>query len=130
MAKDAVDVATRWARTFYTRDPARESYRDLVTRTGPFISGEVADSLMAAGDTTYDALKRDGGKSTVVSVAVAAPRPDSAPVDTPTRISRLITLTIDITGKSPDRIVLPLVITLVPEGLVWVVSDVNGGSGP
>ena len=54
----------------------------------------------------------------------------SAPVDTPTRISRLVTVTIDITGKHPDRIVLPLVVTLVPEGNVWVISDLNGGSGP
>ncbi|WP_164597446.1 hypothetical protein [Streptomyces sp. SID13031] len=126
----AVDVVTRWARTFYTRDPGAETYGDLVAKTDPMISGEVADSLLAAGDSTYDALKADGDKSSVASVVVSAPKPDSAPVDTPTRISRLVTVTIDITGKHPDRIVLPLVVTLVPEGTVWVVSDLNGGSGP
>ncbi|TCM38980.1 hypothetical protein [Kribbella sp. VKM Ac-2568] len=126
----AAAVATNWARTFYTRDPVAETYADLVDKTGPYITDEVGDSLVAAGDSTYDALKTDGGKSTVASVTVALPRPDSAPVDTPTRISRLLTVTIDVTGKNPDRIVLPLVITLVPEGTVWVVSDLNGGSGP
>jgi hypothetical protein len=126
----AVDVATRWARTFYTRDPAAESYGDLVAKTDSMISGELADSLTAGGDSTYDALKADGGKSVVASVVVTTPKPESAPVDTPTRISRLVTVTIDITGKRPDRIVLPLVVTLVPDGAVWVVSDLNGGSGP
>lgn len=126
----AADVVTKWARMFYTRDPAAETYTDLVNKTGPFISDEVGESLVASGDSTYEALKNDGGKSSVVSVGVTVPRPDSAPVDTPTRISRLVTVTIDITGKHPDRIVLPLVVTLVPEGNVWVVSDLNGGSGP
>lgn len=129
-ASAAADVATKWARAFYTRDPSAETYADLVTKVDPYITDEVSDSLTAAGDSTYDALKADGGKSTVVSVAVDLPRPDSAPVDTPNRISRLLTIIIDVTGKTPDRIVLPLVITLVPEGAVWVVSDLNGGAGP
>jgi hypothetical protein len=126
----AVDVASQWARTFYTRDPSAESYADLVAKTGPFITDEVGESLTAAGDSTYEALKVDGGKSRVASVTVGTPRPESAPVDTPTRISRLLTITIDVTGKRPNRIVLPLVVTLVPEGSVWVVSDLNGGAGP
>jgi hypothetical protein len=66
----------------------------------------------------------------VASVKVEAPRPDSAPVDTPSRISRLVSITIDVTGKRANRIVLPLLITLVPEGASWVISDLNGGSGP
>lgn len=126
----AADAATKWARMFYTRDPAAETYAELVAKTAPFISGEVGDSLIAEGDSTYDALKADGGKSSVASVTVNAPRPDSAPVDTPTRISRLVTVTIDITGKRPDRVVLPMVVTLVPQGTIWVISDLNGGSGP
>jgi hypothetical protein len=124
------DVSTSWARAFYTRDPAAETYDELVAKTAQFTTAEVASSFASAGDSTYEALKRDGGKSTVVSVAVTAPRPDSAPVDTPTRISRLLTVTIDISGKQPDRINLPLVVTLVPQGSQWVISDVNGGSGP
>jgi hypothetical protein len=126
----AADVATKWARTFYTRDPSAETYVDLVDKTGPLITDELGATLTAAGDSTYDALKTDGGKSTVVTVKVDMPRPDSAPVDTPTRISRLLTITIDVTGKNPNRIVLPLLVTLVPEGAVWVVSDLNGGAGP
>ncbi|HET6295712.1 MAG TPA: hypothetical protein VFG33_20165 [Kribbella sp.] len=126
----AADVATSWARTFYTRDPSAETYADLVTKTAPLITNEVGESLISAGDSTYDALKADGGKSTVASAIVTAPRPDSAPVDTPTRISRLVTITIDVTGKRPNRIQLPLLLTLVPEGSVWVISDMNGGAGP
>ncbi|MGC4941946.1 hypothetical protein [Kribbella sp. DT2] len=126
----ATDVVTSWARTFYTRDPSAEAYADLVTRTEPYITDEVGESLTEAGDSTYEALRTDGGKSTVADVVVTPPRPDSAPVDTPTRISRLVTITIDITGKRPSRIQLPLVITTIPEGATWVISDVNGGAGP
>ena len=72
---------------------------------------------MSEGDSTYDALKSDGGKSTVTAVKVEKmPKPDSAPVDTPTRISRLVSVTIDVTGKRPNRMVLPLLITLIPQG--------------
>jgi hypothetical protein len=126
----ASDVTTSWARTFYTRDPTVETYDDLVAKTAQFTTAEVASSFVAAGDPTYDALKADGGRSIVVAVTVAAPRPDSAPVDTPTRISRLVTVTIDVSGKQPDRIALPLLVTLMPQGSQWVISDVNGGSGP
>jgi hypothetical protein len=126
----ATEVVTRWARMFYSRDPSAETYTDLVTKTSPYITDEVGESLSDAGDSTYEALKADGGKSTVAGVTVTAPRPDSAPVDTPTRISRLVTITIDITGKRPNRIQLPLLVTMIPEGTTWVISDVNGGAGP
>jgi hypothetical protein len=126
----ASDAALNWARTFYTRDPASETYDQLVARTAQFTTPEVAESFTAAGDSTYEALKADGGRSTVISAPVAAPQSDSAPVDTPTRISRLVTVTIDISGKQPDVVTLPLVVTLVPQGSKWVISNVNGGSGP
>lgn len=126
----AVDIVDKWARTFYTRDPGGESYADLIDKTAPYITNQLGDTLAAEGDSTYDALKADGGRSTVVSVKVDPPRPDSAPVDTPTRISRLVSITIDVTGKRPSRIILPLLVTLVPEGDHWVISDLNGGTGP
>ena len=65
------------------------------------------ESLQTEGHSTYDALKSDGGKFTVTAVKSEMPKPDSAPVDTPTRISRLVTVTIDVTGKRPNRMVLP-----------------------
>lgn len=119
-----------WARAFYTRDPSSETYADLIDKTAAYITSELGESLQSEGDSTYDALKSDGGKSTVTAVKVEMPKPDSAPVDTPTRISRLVSVTIDVTGKRPNRMVLPLLITLVPEGTSWVISDLNGGTGP
>ncbi|MFI5731092.1 hypothetical protein ACIA49_13295 [Kribbella sp. NPDC051587] len=126
----AEETVNAWARLFYQRDPSTETYTNLIDKTAPYITTELGDSLLAEGDSTYDALKADGGKSTVVSVQIGSPRPDTAPVDTPTRISRLVSITIDITGKRSNRIVLPLLITLVPEGTKWVISDLNGGTGP
>ena len=40
---------TKWARMFYTRDPAAETYTDLVNKTGEFITGEVGDSWRRLG---------------------------------------------------------------------------------
>ncbi|TCC33715.1 hypothetical protein [Kribbella sindirgiensis] len=126
----ATSTLNAWARVFYTRDPSRETYANLIDKTAAYITSELGQSLQSEGDSTYDALKSDGGKSTVASVKVEMPKPDSAPVDTPTRISRLVSVTIDVTGKRPNRMVLPLLITLVPEGTSWVISDLNGGTGP
>lgn len=123
-------TASSWARTFYTRDPTAETYEQLVTKVDDLLTPEVAASFRAAGDPTYEALRADDGRSTVATVRVNAPGPGIAPVDTPTRISRLVTVVIDVTGKRPDRITLPQLVTLTPQGGEWVISDVNGGIGP
>lgn len=125
-----VNTVNAWARVFYTRDPAVETYANLVNKTANYVTTELGQNLQAEGDSTYDALKADGGTSAVVNVKVEMPRPDTAPVDTPARISRLVSITIDVTGKRPNRMVLPLLVTLVPEGNTWMISDLNGGTGP
>ena len=130
-ATAAADTSARsWAQVFYTRTPASESYDDLVTKASKFMTSDVSDSLRQAGDSTYDALKTSQGTSRVSSIDVKPPKADSAPVDTPTRITRLVTVTIDVTGKQPQRIALPLLLTLAFDGSAWVVSDIDGGTGP
>lgn len=126
----ASHVTNLWAHAFYTRTPASETYPQLVAKVEQYVTPEVAESLTSGGDPTYDALRNDGGKSTVVTAPVVPPRPGSAPVDTPTRISRLVTVTIDITGANAERIVLPLLVTLVPQEGRWVISEIDGGTGP
>jgi hypothetical protein len=102
----------------------------LVTRAAEFTTPELADSFSAAGDATYDALKADGGVSKVLSVAVAAPRPDTAPVDTPTRITKLVTVNIATTGKHASQFAVPLLVTVASDDNRWLVSSVDGGTGP
>jgi hypothetical protein len=126
----ASHVVNNWAHRFYTRTPAAETYEQLVTRSAEFTTPELATSFAVAGDSTYDALKKSGGRSTVVAAPVTAPREGTAPVDTPTRISRLVTIVIDITGQQSGRITVPLLVTVIPLDAKWVVSDVSGGSGP
>ena len=53
----ATDVVGAWARAFYTRDPAAETYAALVAKCAKYMTPEVASSFTAAGDPTYDALK-------------------------------------------------------------------------
>jgi hypothetical protein len=127
----ATDVVGAWARAFYTRDPAAESYAALVSRCAKYMTQEVAASFTSAGDPTYDALKNDGGKSTVISAPVGAPRANAdAPVDTPGRITRFVKVTIDVTGKHAQRFDVPLLVTLVNQNGQWVISEVSGGTGP
>lgn len=132
-AADAVEavtqVVTSWARVFYTRTPAQETYAELVERAAQYTTDEVAASFTNAGDSTYDALATDGGSSKVASAPVTAPRPGTAPVDTPTRITRLVTITIDVTGKRAGRLVVPLLVTVGLDRDHWVISDVTGGAG-
>lgn len=131
VATAAAEASARnWAQVFYTRNPAAESYDDLVTKASKYMTSDVSESLRQAGDSTYDALKSGQGTSRVNGVNVKPPKADSAPVDTPTRITRLLTITIDVTGKKPQRIVLPLLLTLAFDGSNWVVSDIDGGTGP
>jgi hypothetical protein len=126
----ANETAKNWANLFYTRSPAAETYDQLVDRAAQFTTSELASSFSSAGDATYDALSTAGGVSKVVSVSVAAPRPDTAPVDTPTRITRLLTVKVATTGTGAAQFDLPLLVTVIPEGDRWVVSAVNGGTGP
>lgn len=127
----ATDVVGAWARAFYTRDPATETYSALVAKCAKYTTSEVASSFTAAGDPTYEALKTDGGKSTVLAAPVTAPPANAqAPVDTPSRITRFVKVTIDVTGKHAQRFDLPLLITLANQNGQWVISDVSGGTGP
>jgi hypothetical protein len=126
----AADVVGAWARAFYTRDPASESYNALVSKCSKYMTSELAGSFSSAGDSTYEALEKDGGKSTVIAAPVSAPRPDTAPADTSARISRFVKVTIDLTGKNAQKFDLPLLVTVAEQNGQWVVSEVSGGTGP
>lgn len=115
---------------FYTRQPARETYAQLVERAAQFTTRELADSFRASVDSTYGALRDSGGTSRVVSVSIVKPRPDTAPVDTPTRITRLVNINIETTGNDASRFAVPLIVTVTPDNGRWLVSAVDGGTGP
>jgi hypothetical protein len=127
----ANDVVGAWAHAFYTRDPGTETYAALVAKSSKYMTDEVASSFTSAGDPTYDALKADGGKSTVIAAPVSTPPPNAeAPVDTPSRITRFVKVTINVTGKHAQRFDVPLLVTLISQNNQWVISDVSGGTGP
>jgi hypothetical protein len=123
-------TAKNWATLFYTRAPANETYGQLVGRAAEFTTSDLESSFSSTGDATYDALKASGGTSKAMSVTVGAPRPDTAPVDTPTRITRLVTITVATTGKDASQFEIPLLLTMIPEAGRWLVSAVDGGTGP
>lgn len=127
----AADTTVRnWANLFYRRTPATETYEQLVGRAEQFTTPELATSFASAGDATYEALRSSGGISKVVSVTVAAPRPDTAPTDTPTRITRLVTVKVQTTGKDAGTFDVPLLVTMFRDDERWLVGSVDGGTGP
>lgn len=126
----ATNLVGAWARAFYTRDPSTETYSALVSRCAEYMTPEVAASFTAAGDSTYEALRTDGGKSTVLAAPVSAPRGDTAPVDTPSRITRFVNITIDVTGKRAQKFDVPLLVTVVNQDGRWLIGEVSGGTGP
>lgn len=130
-ATTAVDTTARsWANLFYKRTPASETYEELVGRAAQFTTPELAQSFASAGDSTYEALRTSGGTSTVLSVKITKPKPDSAPTDTPTRITRLITVQVRTTGKQAATFDVPLLVTVVRDNERWLVGSVDGGTGP
>ncbi|MFG1905117.1 hypothetical protein [Kribbella sp. NPDC048928] len=126
----ANDVVGRWAKQFYTRTPGTRTYADFVEDAAQYMTSDLVTSFIAQGDSTYEALKAQKGSSRVFSATVGAPKPNSAPVDTAGRISRFVTVVVDITGSKPGRITVPLLVTVVAQGNGWVISDVDGGTGP
>jgi hypothetical protein len=126
----AVKLIETWARVFYTRDPAAESYSQLINKTAEYVTPGLGASFAAAGDSTYDALKASNGRSTVVAAVVSVPRADVAPVDTDTRVTRLLKVTIQTTGTKPQRFDVPLLVTVVAQDGKWLISEVSGGTGP
>jgi hypothetical protein len=128
--RNADDVVGKWARQFYTRNPANRAYTDFVNDAAQYMTDDLAASFIAQGDSTYDALKVQKGTSQVVSANVTAPKPGTAPVDTAGRITRSLVVVIDISGTKPARITVPLMVTLVMQEGSWVISDVDGGTGP
>jgi hypothetical protein len=122
-------IAGLWAKSFYSRNPAKETYSELVEKAGRYTTREVAESFISAGDSTYTALRSAKGTSRVLAAPVTPPRAGTAPVDTPNRITRVVTARIQVTGTKPAQLNLPLLVTLVPRESSWVVSDVNGGTG-
>jgi hypothetical protein len=124
------EVVGKWARLFYTRKPADQAYTDLVNDASKYMTDDLTANFIVQGDSTYEALKAEKGESNVVSADVVPPKPGSAPADTPGRISRLVTVVIGIAGSKPGRITLPLLVTVVQQDNGWVISDVDGGTGP
>ncbi|NIK60825.1 hypothetical protein [Kribbella shirazensis] len=130
-ATAAADTTTRnWANLFYKRTPATETYEQLVDRATQFTTEELATSFASAGDATYDALRTSEGTSKVLSITITAPRPGAAPTDTPTRITRLVTVKVQTTGKDAATFDVPLLVTVFRDNERWLVGSVDGGTGP
>ncbi|WP_432951316.1 hypothetical protein ACQPXM_41190 (plasmid) [Kribbella sp. CA-253562] len=123
-------ILQTWAKQFYARQPAVETYDALVDRMEPYFTDDVQESLKEAGDPTYDALATDQGASRVRQVTITAPpATGGAPADTPTRVTRLLVAQIQVTGKRPARFELRALVTVVPDRGSWRISSIAGKTG-
>ncbi|MER8039408.1 hypothetical protein [Streptomyces hydrogenans] len=91
-------VAEEAIRIYYTRNPPVDrTHKTVVERAAPYMADSLALNLMGNSDPAWDRLVSRGGVSTVRTVKVT-PAGTDLPGDTPVRVWRTTTATIDVKG--------------------------------
>ncbi|MEW2310654.1 hypothetical protein AB0918_18770 [Streptomyces sp. NPDC006864] len=119
-------VAEQFARAYLTRNPpVDQSHGTVVRRAAPWATPPLVQNLTEHSDPAWDRLVSRGGVSTVSAVTVK-PAGADLPVDTPLRVWRTITATVDVEGytRYTERTVLRA--ELVSAGGGWRVSRLLG----
>ncbi|MFI9005528.1 hypothetical protein [Streptomyces sp. NPDC053541] len=95
---DPERVAEEAIRIYYTRNPpADRSHKAVVERAAPYMADSLALNLIGNSDPAWDRLVSRGGISNVRTVKVK-PAGTDLPGDTPVRVWRTTTATIDVKG--------------------------------
>ncbi|MFE0654363.1 hypothetical protein ACFVZH_38095 [Streptomyces sp. NPDC059534] len=95
---DPERVAEEALRLYLARNPPIDkSHRAAVLRAAPYMSASLVENLTASSDPAWDRLVSRGGVSTVRTVKVE-PAGADLPRDTPLRVWRKTTATVDIEG--------------------------------
>lgn len=119
-------VAQAAIRQYLTRNPPQDhDHRASVHRAAPYLTPTLALNLSESSDPAYGRLVSRGGISTVRTVTVK-PAGTSLPVDTPLRVWRRITATVDVHGYEDYSEVIVLDLELVFTGQGWRVSRMLG----
>ncbi|MGW2672364.1 hypothetical protein ACWC5F_30475 [Streptomyces sp. NPDC001272] len=119
-------VAEAFVRQYLTRNPPKDqTHRAAVDRAAPWATRSLTANLEANTDPAFDKLVSRGGVSKVSAVTVA-PAGGTLPPDSPLRVWRTVTATVDVQGytNSTETTVIQAEVTHTESG--WRVSGILG----
>nr|AAS45795.1 SLV.12 [Streptomyces lavendulae] len=119
-------VAESFARQYLARNPPKDqTHRAAVGRAAPWATRSLTANLEANSDPAFDKLVSRGGVSAVSAVKVE-PAGGKLPPDTPLRVWRTVTATVDVQGytNTTETTVIQTEVTHTESG--WRVSGILG----
>ncbi|MFJ3481689.1 hypothetical protein [Streptomyces microflavus] len=123
---DADTVAEQFTRHYLTRNPPVDNdHTAAVRRAAPWAMPALVENLANSTDPAWGKLVSQGGVSTVSAVAVK-PAGDDLPPDTPLRVWRTVTATVDVAGYTDNTQKTTLQTELTNTGDGWRVSRILG----
>ncbi|MFD0270867.1 hypothetical protein ACFVGY_30530 [Streptomyces sp. NPDC127106] len=120
-------VAEAFMRAYLTRNPPKEeTHKAVIQRAAPYMAPALVANLSEHSDPAWDRLVSRGGVSSVRTVAVT-PSGTTLPVDTPLRVWRKATATVDVEGytKYSETTALDLELMSSGDG-TWRVTRIQG----
>ncbi|MFE7412715.1 hypothetical protein [Streptomyces laurentii] len=120
-------VAEQFVRHYLTRNPpADQDHTAAVRRAAPWATEALTGNLTGNDDPAFGRLVAQGGVSTVSAVTVR-PGGDQLPADTPLRVWRTVTATVDVVGytRYTEKTTLHTELTTTGAG-GWKVARVLG----
>ncbi|MGA4980007.1 hypothetical protein [Streptomyces cinereoruber] len=120
-------VAEEAIRIYYTRNPPVDhTHKAVVERAAPYMSDSLALNLIGNSDPAWERLVSRGGVSTVRTVKVT-PAGTDLPGDTPVRVWRTTTATIDVKGYETYSETATLHVELMlTDGDEWRITRILG----
>lgn len=119
-------VAEAFVRQYLSRNPPKdETHRAAVLRAAPWATRALAANLEENADPAFDKLVSRGGVSRVSAVKVE-PAGGKLPPDTPLRVWRTVTATVDVEGYTnyTETTAIQAEVTRTDDG--WRVSAILG----
>ncbi|MYT25946.1 hypothetical protein GTW69_37715 [Streptomyces sp. SID7760] len=120
-------VAEQVVRLYLTRNPPKDkTHKAVIERAEPYLAPALAANLVEHSDPAWDKLVSRGGVSTVRTVTVTPSGPD-LPGDSPLRVWRKATATVDVEGYTnySETTALDLEIMTSGDG-TWRVTRILG----
>ncbi|MFF5809106.1 hypothetical protein [Streptomyces sp. NPDC012746] len=124
--RDPKRVAEEAVRLYLTRNPPEDgTHKAAVRRAAPYMAPPLVENLTEHQDPAWDRLVSRGGVSTVSAVKVEAAGTD-LPADTPLRVWRKVTATVNVKGYTDYQETPVLQLELMLSGDEWRVSRILG----
>lgn len=123
---DPRTVAEEAVRLYLTRNPPQdETHTAAVLRAAPYMTRALTENLSAHSDPAWNRLVSRGGVATVGTVKVQ-PAGNDLPADSPIRVWRTVTATVNVEGYTTYKETPVLQLELMLSGDEWRVTRILG----